>query len=70
MTYYVINFKGVKRVDKKTFLKLDNSDRDYITWYDDGEHTFIGVCILDEKRVIKYIVNSTGCFKSKYAMWY
>lgn len=70
--YYCINFSGVKKIDKKAFLKLTNQqfERDYITWYDDGEHIFIGVCNIDERDVIKHIVNYTGQFQSKYAMWY
>lgn len=72
MKYYVINYKSVKEVDRKTYLKLINQhlDRDYITWYDDGVHVFIGVCNLDERDVIAEIVNYTGQFKREYGMWY
>ena len=68
MKYYVINFESVKEVDKKTFLKLDNAhlDRDYITWYNDGENIFIGVCSNDIKNVIYAIVKATGVFNADY----
>ena len=70
MKYYVINFKSVKEVDKKTFLKLDNAhlERDYITWYDDGEHIFIGVCSLSPEDVIIHIINTIGKYDNKYDM--
>ena len=68
MKYYVINFESVKEVDKKTFLKLDNAhlERDYITWYNDGENIFIGVCSNDIKNVIYAIVKATGAFNADY----
>lgn len=72
MKYYCINYCGVKEIDKKIFLKLESQslERDYITWYDDGKHIFIGVCNNDEKKVIAEIVKYTGKFKNRYAMWY
>ena len=47
MKYYVIDFCGVKEVDKRRFLKLNNQNlnRDYITWYDDGENIFLAYVI-------------------------
>ena len=70
MKYYVIDFCGVKEVDKRRFLKLSNQNlnRDYITWYDDGENIFLGVCYLSEKDVISHIVDTIGTYKSKYDM--
>lgn len=70
--YYLLHFTGLKPISKKRFLKLwhQNFERDYITWYDDGENVFIGVCNLSEKDVIFKIVEATGQFKSCYAMWY
>ena len=70
MKYYVINFKSVKEVDKKTFLKLDNAhlERDYITWYNDGENIFIGVCSLSPEDVIIHIINTIGKYDNKYDM--
>ena len=70
MKYYVIDFCGVKEVDKRRFLKLNNQNlnRDYITWYDDGKNIFLGVCYLSEKDVIAHIVDTIGTYKSKYDM--
>lgn len=70
--YYLLHFTGLKPISKKRFLKLEyqNFEHDYITWYDDGENIFIGVCNLSEKDVIFEIVETTGQFKSEFAMWY
>lgn len=71
MNYYIINYENVKKVDKKTYLKLNNQrfDRDYITWYDDGCNVFIGVCNMDENYVIDIILQTIGMLKAKYIMW-
>lgn len=70
--YYLLHFTGLKPINKNRFLKLwyQNFERDYITWYDDGENVFIGVCNLNEKNVVYEIVKTTGIFKSEFAMWY
>jgi hypothetical protein len=71
MNYYVINHENVKKVDKKTYLKLNNQrlSRDYITWYDDGCNVFIGVCNMNENYVIDVILQTVGVLKAEYIMW-
>lgn len=54
MKYYCINYCGVKEIDKKIFLKLDSQflERDYITWYNDGECVLLVYVTLTRKKLL------------------
>lgn len=75
MNYYMIHTHGIKKVDEKSYKAHTQYEdgtvkpRDIIDWYDDGKNLFFGWASLDEKEVVSQIVNITGIFKIKYALW-
>ena len=75
MNYYMLHASGIKKVDEKSYKAHKQykdgttKNRDVIDWYNDGENIFFGWAALDENDVIYQIVNITGIFKIKYALW-
>ena len=71
MTYYMMHFNGMRKVDEKTYLKHNNPEknRDVIDWYDDGENLFFGAAALDEKEVIYTILETIGKIDINCCWW-
>lgn len=69
--YYMLHYRGLKEVDKKTYLKYANSEkmRDVITWYDDGKNIFFGAANLNEKEVVFTIFKTIGKVKINFCEW-
>ena len=69
--YFMVHFNGCKKVDASTYEKhmKNASDRDVITWYDDGKNIFFGGAACDEEEVMAEILDNIGVIELQYCMW-
>lgn len=71
MNYYMMHYRGIKKVDEKTYLRKTDPDklRDIITWYDDGKNIFFGASDLDERDVIYLIFRAIDNISIDFCEW-
>ena len=69
--YFMVHFNGCKKVDVSTYENhmKNASDRDIITWYDDGKNIFFGGAACDEAEVMAEILYNIGVIELEFCMW-